>query len=284
MKRIVLLSAILACMLCVLRASAQEDSLRATRYVMRSTMIGAGKSNVFETYLSPVEYKGPEVRILHESMRMTRLMDGNVSVQNLVQASGSYTKNRSGTGEMYSGFFNWTCGLHYQFRINDDLKILFGPMLDLTVGGIYNVRNSNNPAQAKAYGSIDASGMLVYKFRIARYPMVLRYQADLPVLGVMFSPEFGESYYEMFSLGHDGRHVSFTSFHNNPSLRQMLTLDFPVRKVVMRVGYVCNIQQAKVNHLKSHVYSHDFMVGFVKNLYLLKGRRKVSMPNRVTPF
>ena len=272
------------CLFPAFQIQAQKDSLDATRYVVRSTMVGAGKANVFDTYLSPIEYTGPEFRVSHESMRMTRLMEGNVSVQNRVQASVSYTRNPSGTGEMYTGLLNWTCGLHYQFRISESLKILFGPMLDLTVGGIYNVRNSNNPAQAKAYGSIDASGMLVYKFRIARYPMVLRYQADLPMLGAMFSPEFGESYYEMFSLGNDGRHVAFTSFHNAPSLRQFLTLDFPVRKVVMRVGYLCDIQQAKVNHLKSHVYSHNFMVGFVKNIYLLKGRRKVSMPHRVTPF
>ena len=46
---------------------AQEDSLRATRYVMRSTMVGVGHSNVFETYLSPLEYSGTEVRFMHES-------------------------------------------------------------------------------------------------------------------------------------------------------------------------------------------------------------------------
>ena len=50
----------------------------------------------------------------------------------------------------------------------------------------------------------------------------------------------------------------FTSLHNNPSLRQMVTLDFPVRNVVMRVGYVCDIQQAKVNNLKSHTYFTRF--------------------------
>ena len=33
------------------KAKAQEDSIRANRYVMRSTMIGAGHNNVFETYL-----------------------------------------------------------------------------------------------------------------------------------------------------------------------------------------------------------------------------------------
>ena len=111
---------------------AQEDSLRATRYVMRSTMLGVGHSNVFETYLSPLEYSGTEVRFMHESMRMTRMLGGNVSGQSLFQINASYNKNISQTAEMYAGLVNWSYALHYQFRMNDDkLKILVGPMLDL---------------------------------------------------------------------------------------------------------------------------------------------------------
>ncbi len=268
-----------------LSVGAQEDSLRATRYVMRSTLFGVGHSNIFETYLSPLEYTGTEVRFLHESMRMTRLLGGKVSGQSLIQVNASYNKNISQTAEMYAGLVNWSYALHYQFRMNDDkLKILVGPMLDLNGGVVYNRRNSNNPAQAKAYGGLGASGMLIYKFRIARYPLTVRYQANLPLLGVMFSPEYGESYYEIFSLGNGGRNVVFTSLHNNPSLRQMVTLDFPIRNVTMRVGYVCDIQQSKVNNLKSHAYSHDFMIGFVRNLYLLRGKNRISMPLKVTPF
>ena len=268
-----------------LSVGAQEDSLRATRYVMRSTLLGVGHSNVFETYLSPLEYTGTEVRFLHESMRMTRLLGGKVSGQSLIQVNASYNKNISQTAEMYAGLVNWSYALHYQFRMNDDkLKFLVGPMLDLNGGVVYNRRNSNNPAQAKAYGGLGASGMLIYKFRIARYPLTVRYQANLPLLGVMFSPEYGESYYEIFSLGNGGRNVVFTSLHNNPSLRQMVTLDFPIRNVTMRVGYVCDIQQSKVNNLKSHAYSHDFMIGFVRNLYLLRGKNRISMPLKVTPF
>lgn len=268
-----------------LSVGAQEDSLRATRYVMRSTLFGVGHSNIFETYLSPLEYTGTEVRFLHESMRMTRLLGGKVSGQSLIQVNASYNKNISQTAEMYAGLVNWSYALHYQFRMKDDkLKILVGPMLDLNGGVVYNRRNSNNPAQAKAYGGLGASGMLIYKFHIARYPLMVRYQANLPLLGVMFSPEYGESYYEIFSLGNGGRNVVFTSLHNNPSLRQMVTLDFPIRNVTMRVGYVCDIQQSKVNNLKSHAYSHDFMIGFVRNLYLLRGKNRISMPLKVTPF
>ena len=65
---------------------------RITRYVMRSAMIGAGHNNTFETYLSPLEYQGPEVRFAYETMRMTRLMDGNVSAQNLLQLHATSRK------------------------------------------------------------------------------------------------------------------------------------------------------------------------------------------------
>lgn len=261
-----------------------QDTLSHEKYLVRSAMVGIGKTNVYDTYLSPLEYKGPELRFMHESMRMTRLMGGRVSAQRIVQVNCSSTDNISKSSTSYSGMFNWTYALHYQYNVNGNLKILFGPMIDLNGGFIYNTRNSNNPAQAKAYGNIDASAMAIYKFRIARYPMVVRYQANLPFMGVMFSPEYGQSYYEIFSLGHGGRNVLFTSFHNAPSLRQMLTLDFPVGKTIMRAGYLCDIQQAKVNNLKSHFYSHNFMIGFVRNFHMIRGKNRISLPSKVTPF
>lgn len=261
-----------------------QDSLSHDKYIVRSVMVGAGKTNVYDTYLSPLEYRGPELRFMHESMRMTRLMGGRVSAQRIVQVNASSTDNISKSGKSYSGMFNWTYALHYQYNVDDRLKILFGPMLDLNGGFIYNTRNSNNPAQAKVYGSIDASAMAIYKLRIGRYPMTLRYQANLPFIGVMFSPEYGQSYYEIFSLKHSGKNVLFTSFHNAPTVRQMLTLDFPIGKTIMRVGYLYDIQQAKVNNLKSHFYSHNFMIGFVRNFQMIRGKNRINLPSKVNPF
>ena len=261
-----------------------QDSLSHDKYIVRSVMVGAGKTNVYDTYLSPLEYRGPELRFMHESMRMTRLMGGRVSAQRIVQVNASSTDNISKSGKSYSGMFNWTYALHYQYNVDDRLKILFGPMLDLNGGFIYNTRNSNNPAQAKVYGSIDASAMAIYKLRIGRYPMTLRYQANIPFIGLMFSPEYGQSYYEIFSLKHSGNNVLFTSFHNAPTVRQMLTLDFPIGKTIMRVGYLYDIQQAKVNNLKSHFYSHNFMIGFVRNFQMIRGKNRINLPSKVNPF
>lgn len=263
---------------------AQEDSIQSNRYVMRATLYGIGHINLLDTYLSPMEYTGPEFRILRENMRMTSFLENKVSRQSLFQANVSMTENKSGTGSEFSFLANWSLNYHYQFRIHENLKLMVGPQLDLNGGMIYNFRNSNNPVNVKAYANVGVSGMAIYRFHIKEYPFILRYQLNLPLVGIMFSPEYGQPYYEM-SLSHDwGKNLCFTSLHNHPSLRQLLTIDFPIKSTNLRIGYIHDVQQAKVNHLKSHSWSHALMLGFVKNLYLLKGKNKVAMPQSVSPY
>lgn len=268
MKRI-FIELILLC-LCLLPASAQQDSLQANRKVMRATLYGIGRTNLLDTYLSPMEYTGPELRILRENMRMTKFMDGKVSRQSLFQTNISMTENRAGTGSEFSFLANWNLAYHYQFTISEQLTLMAGPNLDLNGGMIYNFRNSNNPVNVKAYANLGVSGIAMYRFRIKEHPFLLRYQLNVPLLGVMFSPEYGQPYYEM-SISHDwGKNICFTSLHNQPSFRQFLTLDFPIKSITLRVGYLCDIQQAKVNQVKSHSWSHAFLIGFVKKFYIIK--------------
>ena len=77
--------------LCLLKVQAQGDSLQNHRYVTRSTLYGIGHTNLLDTYLSPMEYTGPELRILRENMRTTRYMNGKVFRQSLFQANVSLT-------------------------------------------------------------------------------------------------------------------------------------------------------------------------------------------------
>lgn len=258
-----------------LRARGQEpcDSLFAadpTRYVTRATMYGAGYTNVFDTYLSPQEYKGAELRIVRESTRMTHMMEGNVMRQTLFQAYAGYTHNRVDNNNSFSSLANWNYALHYLFRLSPQLTLTAGTAAELNGGFVYNLRNGNNPAQARAYISLDATGMAIYKIHIRHQPVTLRYQITLPLAGVQFMPEYGQSYYEIFSLGHADGVVHFTSLHNQLSLRQLFSVDLPVGKSALRLAYLADLQQGKLNHIKWHTYSHCFLVGVIKSFYLLK--------------
>ena len=248
----------------------RPDSTDQTRYLTRTTMYGVGFTNVFDTYLSPQEYKGVDFRIARESMRMTRLMGGNVSQQIFFQADLGYTHNRVDNNNTFSGLVNWNYALHYNFRLTPQFKLLAGGMADLNGGFVYNLRNGNNPAQARAYINVGASGMAIWNLRVNHRPLPLRYQLNLPLAGVMFMPNYGQSYYEIFTLGHWDGVVNFTSLHNQPALRQLLTADLQLGRTTLRLAYLRDAQQAKVNEIKTHTYSHVFMVGFVKHLYLIK--------------
>ena len=180
---------------------------------------------------------------------------------------------------------NWNYGLHYQFRLTENFKLLAGGLIDANGGFVYNLRNTNNPASARAYVNLDASGMAIWHLKIKRYPMVLRYQVNLPVMGVLFSPHYGQSYYEIFSLGNSSGVIKFTSLHNQPSLRQMLSVDLPIGYTKMRFSYLADLQQYKVNNIKTHTYSHVFMVGFVKDLYRIRNKKGTgSLPSSVRAY
>lgn len=263
---------------------AQADSLRANRYVTRATMYGIGYTNVFDTYLSPQEYKGMDFRISRETMRMTKLFNGNVSVQNFFQANIGYTHNRADNNNTFNGLVNWNYGLHYQFRITENFKLLTGGLADINGGFVYNLRNTNNPASARAFINLDASAMAIWHTRIKKYPLTFRYQINVPVIGVMFSPHYGQSYYEIFTLGNSDGVVKFTSLHNQPSMRQMLSIDFPVRYAKLRFSYMADLQQSNLNNIKTHTYSHVFMMGFVKDLYLIRNKNGTPLPPAVRAY
>ena len=105
------------------------------------------------------------------------------------------------------------------------------------------------------------------------------------MIGLMFSPHYGQSYYEIFSLGNSSGVIQFPSLHNQPSLRQMLSVDLPIGYTKMRFSYLADLQQYKVNNIKTHTYSHVFMVGFVKDLYRIRNKKGTApLPSSVRAY
>lgn len=263
-RKIALFLCALCAVCCLSAQTADEDTARP---IVRSTMYGVGSINLYDTYLSPVEYSGAQVRLLRESTRMTRWMEGHVSRQALFQGYLAAAENAAGTNSELAGMANWNYALHYNwYFLGKRLRLSAGPMMQAHGGFTYNTRNGNNPAQARLYANLAASGMAQYHLPWKCCPLTFRYQVDLPFLGVMFSPQYGQSYYEIFSLGHSDGIVHFTSLHNQPSLRHWLTADMKFRRFTLRLGYMADMQQSRVGGLRTHDYSHSFMIGLVKKL------------------
>lgn len=234
-------------------------------------MIGIGATELFDTYLSQEKYNGTELRYISHTTRET---EGSHWAQKIVhQGNISFADNRAGEGGEMAGAYVFSYGMNYGWQLlGNRLQLKAGAQVDANVGFIYNTRNGNNPAQARAFINLTPSASAAYHFQIKNRPFTARYEIEVPLCGVMFSPNYGQSYHEIFSKGNYDHNIVPTTFLCSPSLRQMLSLDFTIRKTTLRVGYLGDIQQSHVNNLKSHIYTHAFVIGVVKHFKLIKIR------------
>lgn len=259
-------------------AFGQNEPLRPR---MTSFMIECGAASVADTYLTPIRYHGVDFAITHELMRAMKFDPQRWNMQQRVEVRLADTRNPAKNGVLYSLFVDYSWGMLYRWRPVAGLSLYTGGELQVNLGGIYNMRNSNNPATAKA--SIEAawSAMATYSFRIGKLPVTVRYQAVLPVLGALFSPQYGESYYEIFSLGNTAHIVHCAAWHDRFDMLNLLTADLQLGTYALRIGYRNNIKTSYVNRLNTQIFTHAFVLGITGELLQYKRGRQDGMSGAV---
>ena len=232
-------------------------------------LLGIGRTNQLDTYLSPMEYTGLQVSILAQHERMTKLANRHISFQSTFFGAFTSTDNPAGTADYLGGRLAYDAVWHYHYSPLKNLDLKGGAMIGTDLGFLYNSRNGNNPAQGHFSIDLSLSAGASYAFRIKKLPMQANYQADLPMIGMMFCPEFGESYYEISQngVGHD---ILCAHPGNALSLRQLLTMDVCFRRITLRFGYLCDIRQQNARGIKYRDTSHSFMLGFVRHFQLMR--------------
>ena len=143
-----------------------------------------------------------------------------------------------------------------------------GGLLGARVGFLYNTRNGNNPAQARCAMDLSASVAALYDLSVRCLLFRIRYQSDLPVMRGMFSPRFGESYYEI-GEGKWDDHVFLTHPGNALSLCQLLTVDCHFPRFTLRLGYQNDTRQSHVCHIRVRETSRNFLIGVVKHFSVI---------------
>jgi hypothetical protein len=247
----------------------QDQLPTNSKITTTARMLGVSRAQVLDTYLSPEHYTGYDLRYISQTQRERE----NQRLSQLITQTGNvaYLKNRAESGNEIAGMYSFSYALHYGFHWFDRrLQLQVGGRVETNVGFIYNTHNSNNPAQARVFLHLAPSAVASYKAQVGNVPLLLRYELAVPMLGVMFSPNYGQSYYEIFSKGNYDHNIVPTTIVSAPSLRQMLTVDFPVLRSTVRFGYMGDIQQSHVNGLKTHVYTHGVVIGLVKRFSLIK--------------
>ena len=241
--------------------------LASHRFEERCLSVGAGYTNMFDAYLSPLHYGGAHVGLMSENFSQTTMTTGRWFAQSLFVLHGDYATPASGSGLTIGGMADYSYTYYYKASAKEGWTLYVGPQAQLRIGGIYNLRNSNNPAQLKLGANLAVSAIAKYAFAWRNVPMNVRLQTDLPMLGVAFGPDYGQSYYEIFYLGQSEGCVHLTSLHNNLSLRANLCYDIQLHACTLRVTLANDLYQWTLGKQHYRMFTHSVMLGCVKDLY-----------------
>lgn len=281
MRNIIRIVAALALLVLPAVSRAQHivnDTIIPERIVVKSSQFGISTLDNLDTYLSGYEYTGAAIAFSHENFRDARTGNYRWKYQTLLNSTVGIASLGNSTQISAMVAYHWS-GYH-PFNIGNRLKLLAGVQIQAEGGALYISGNGNSPVSAKLRTALAASGMAIYHIPVKGKEWVARYQIDIPLAGVMFAPEFGQSYYEIFGLGDFGGTIKFAHPFNSPSWRHTLSLDIPLRykrhSTTMRISYTADMYQSDVNDTRCHIYRHAFTFGFVRTIFKVKEENKIK--------
>ena len=132
----------------------------------RAFLLGFGRTNQLDTYLSPMDYKGMQISFLVQSERMTKLAKRHISFQSTFHGAFTSSDNPAETASYLGARLAYDAGWHYHYSPLKNLDLKGGALIGTDLGFLYNDRNGNNPAQAHFSIDLSLSAGVAYQFRL----------------------------------------------------------------------------------------------------------------------
>ncbi|MEG0559485.1 MAG: DUF3316 domain-containing protein [Muribaculaceae bacterium] len=278
LRRIIVICAfILTISLC----SIASDSIpKPLRPINSSYMVNIGGNSILDTYLTPIRYKGVNLRLGYERLQAMKFNPQQWAMQMSFGVSYGNVKNIVKNRTMHSAMIDFEWGMMHKWNIISGLKIYAGGSTCFNGGVIYNQYNSNNPVSAKIRFSVNLTAMAVYNLKLGRLPITLRYQPTIPVLGAFFSPGYGEAFYEIY-LGNLDNIVHFGWWGNRFDMTNLLTADLHFGATSLRIGYRGTIESSWINNINTQIFTNCAVIGVSGEWMNISPTKKIDSDARV---
>ena len=277
-KKIVLLLTIFA-YLCV---QAQNNDNQKYLLTTKSSTFGFGSSDIIDPYLSPLVYSGVGLNYKLDTRRFLTDKNINYSMQSRLSLSSDFLLNPALSSEMIYLGINYGWGLNYHFRLTEHLKIFAGGLWDVDFGFKNVSRNINNPINLDLSTNLNLTGLLMYDWELCKRTLHLQVALQSPLIGYMFVPYGGASYYDMFEVGNLDHAFHFSSILNKRGLSQTYTVDVPFNRSTWRFGVNFQSLKFKANNLVFKNEGMNLIIGTTFDAISFGGRKKIAPKNFIS--
>ena len=253
--------------------AAERDHAKPTRDRQSEHAISVGwmQTRVYNEYIGPLTYEGPQFGLLYDGRRAMR--PKNLFQEWRIQGEIGGLLNPPKTREQTSVHVLAHWGVHTPVFQASGFDIRVGGLLQWDARIFYQPAYGNSLMQVATQLQATANVHVGYEFLIKTFPIRLHYRLALPVLGVGFAPDFGHSYYELMDVpGEIGRQLIATGLHNVWNLQNELSVDFVFKPCVLRLSYVGYSLWSRYKGVAQEWHSHGVQLGFVVRMQNVSGQ------------
>lgn len=258
-----------------------QTTVETIRPVTSSYTFSTGSASIADTYLSPLIYHGWNLGLAYSRMQAMAFNPDNWVMRLRISGEASRATNFVGNGKMWRGDINASWAMMRRWRqLPAGITAGIGGYTSLSGGAIYNPRNGNNPAAAKAAFNIGLSAYATRIFNIGHRRILARIECDTPLLGAFFSQQYGELYYEIW-LGDRSGLVHCAWPGNFRSFNGTLSADIELGSTWLRLGYRSYIHSTHVCDITTRVITNSFIIGISSEWLSLKHAKALKPQTRV---
>jgi hypothetical protein len=224
--------------------------------ITNHTFIGMGRLESLDNYLSDLPYDGATFQFRNTGRRLL----GADRTQSFIRSDLDFKigslKNQPSTATISFASLNIGAGMQYQLNTPIDIKCLLGWLWDGDFAVRRSSREVNNNINVDLSTNINLAATFKYDVTLFKFPLRILLDAKAPVFGMMFVPQRGASYYEIFILDNFKDVGHFSSFLSKNALNSQLIFQVPLQNLVLDLGIQSDYMKYRANNV------------FVKHNYL----------------
>ena len=248
----------------------------------KANTFGISTISFVDPYLSPLTYDGLAISYNGEARQFLSSENTRISTQSILNLQVGILLNSPVTSDMTYLAANYGWGMCYHLNPAKGLKVLVGGLWDIDFGFKDMERNVNNPVNLDMSTNLNLTALARYAIPLRRKTLQLQLALKTPVLGYMFVPRAGASYFEMFDLGNLTDAFHFSSLYNKRGLNSALTVDVPFNHSVWRFGLKMNTLRYSANKLVFDRNEFGLLVGTTFDSFNFAGRKNKAPMNFIS--
>ncbi len=262
----------------IVSAAAYGQRCDSALLLNNSWAFRVGRVKIFDQYLSPQEYKGTGYAWAATHGMYYPKTDYRVSWSVYETFRYANTVNASMSAMIMYLSAEIGFGSYYHWRPVKNLTLQAGGAIEAAGGVKYQSRNVNNPGSGDIALTLLAVAKVRYDIPLRPLTISLQYDVSTPVIGCMFIPEWGQSYFEIYEHMKESLPdvVKLSSFHNKTGADGHFKIDLIFSGFTLRAGLVHENRWWHGNGL--HFYSNNIFgeIGTVVDLQMLCGRKALK--------